>query len=76
MFSSFCKNDLFNTQSSEFQVPSTTLSDGIPRDCFMFIVPKSYLKEDSRISVTVKKGLNGLASSVPTGGSPDSGIPP
>jgi hypothetical protein len=37
---------------------------------------KSYLKEDSRISVTVKKGLNGLASSVPTGGSPDSGIPP
>ncbi|CAL4977533.1 unnamed protein product [Urochloa decumbens] len=46
-----------HTQSSEFQVPSTTLSDGIPRDSFMFNVPKFYLREDSKICVTIYKIL-------------------
>lgn len=72
---SFWKNDLFSSQSSEFELPSTTLSDGIPRDRFLFIVPKSYLEEDSKISVTVKKSLKSLITSVPTDGSTNSGIP-
>ncbi|GJN05961.1 hypothetical protein PR202_ga23640 [Eleusine coracana subsp. coracana] len=72
---SFWKNDLFNSQSSEFELPSTTLSDGIPSDRFLFIVPKSYLEEDNKISVTVKKSLKSLISSVSTDGSAGTGIP-
>ncbi|CAM0152567.1 unnamed protein product [Urochloa decumbens] len=52
---SYWKNGSYHAQSSEFQVPSMTLSDGLPRDCFLFIVPKFYLDEDSKICVTMKK---------------------
>ncbi|KAL6626639.1 hypothetical protein ACP70R_030365 [Stipagrostis hirtigluma subsp. patula] len=52
---SFWKNNLFNTQTSEFEVPSSTLSNGIPQNSFLFIVPKFYLEEDSKICVTMKK---------------------
>ncbi|KAF8772172.1 hypothetical protein HU200_006011 [Digitaria exilis] len=52
---SFWKDNLYHAQSSEFQVPITTLSDGLPRDCFLFIVPKFYPDKDSKISVTMKK---------------------
>uniref|UniRef100_A0A0A9H6B2 SIAH-type domain-containing protein n=1 Tax=Arundo donax TaxID=35708 RepID=A0A0A9H6B2_ARUDO len=65
---SYWKNDLFNSQSSEFEVPSTTLTDGIPRNCILFIVPKFYLEKDSKICVTMKQSLKNLMPSVPTGG--------
>ncbi|CAL4957871.1 unnamed protein product [Urochloa decumbens] len=52
---SYWKNGSYHAQSSEFQMPSMTLSDGLPRDCFLFIVPKFYLDEDSKICVTMKK---------------------
>ncbi|RCV24442.1 hypothetical protein SETIT_5G084600v2 [Setaria italica] len=48
----YWKNSLYHARSSEFQVPSTTLSDGLPRDCFLFIMPKFYLDEDSKICAT------------------------
>ncbi|RLN23851.1 hypothetical protein C2845_PM07G02710 [Panicum miliaceum] len=51
----FWKGYLRHSQYSEFQVPSTTLSDGLPRDCFLFIVPKFYLDEDSKICVIIRK---------------------
>jgi E3 ubiquitin-protein ligase SIAH1 len=51
----FWKNNSYHTQSSEFQVPSTTLSDGLPRDHYLFILPRFYIDEDSRICVTMKK---------------------
>lgn len=52
---SFWKNNSYHTQSSEFQVPSTTLSDGLPRDRFLFILPRFYIEEGSRVCVTMKK---------------------
>ncbi|CAO2180718.1 unnamed protein product [Urochloa humidicola] len=52
---SYWKNGSYHAQSSEFQVPSMTLSDGLPRDCFLFIVPKFYLDQNSKICVTMKK---------------------
>ncbi|CAD6341098.1 unnamed protein product [Miscanthus lutarioriparius] len=52
---SFWKNNSYHSQSSEFQAPSTTLSDSIPRDRFLFILPRFYIDEDSRICVTMKK---------------------
>jgi E3 ubiquitin-protein ligase SIAH1 len=50
----FWKNNSYHTQSLEFQVPSTTLSDGLPRDHYLFILPRFYIDEDSRICVTMK----------------------
>ncbi|KAG0536804.1 hypothetical protein BDA96_03G094400 [Sorghum bicolor] len=52
---SFWKNNSYHSQSSEFQVPSTTLSDGLPREPFLFILPRFYMEEDSRICITMKK---------------------
>ncbi|TVU22133.1 hypothetical protein EJB05_31815 [Eragrostis curvula] len=44
-----------HSQTSDFLVPSTNLSDGIPRNHFQCIVPKSYLEKDSKIRLTVNK---------------------
>ncbi|TVU22132.1 hypothetical protein EJB05_31814 [Eragrostis curvula] len=55
IYFNFGKNNSFHSHFSEFPVPSTTLSDGIPRNCFLFIVPKSYIEKDSKISLTMKK---------------------
>lgn len=52
---SFWKNNSYHTQSSEFLVPSTALYDGLPRDHFLFILPRFYVGEDSRVCVTMKK---------------------
>jgi hypothetical protein len=51
----FQKGNLRHSQYSDFHVPSTTPSDGLPRDCFLFIVPKFYLDEDSKICVIIRK---------------------
>ncbi|XP_066316181.1 uncharacterized protein [Miscanthus floridulus] len=51
-------NNSFHIQSLEFQVPSTTLADGIPweRDCSMSVlVPKFCLEKDGKIRVTMNK---------------------
>jgi E3 ubiquitin-protein ligase SIAH1 len=53
-FTTFRKNS-YHTQSSEFPVPSTDLSDGIPSNYFLCVVPKSYLDKDTKILLTVKK---------------------
>jgi hypothetical protein len=53
-FATFKKNS-YHTQSSEFPVPSTDFSDGIPRNYFLCVVPKSCLDKDMKILLTVKK---------------------
>ncbi|GJN05965.1 hypothetical protein PR202_ga23644 [Eleusine coracana subsp. coracana] len=55
MYFNFGKNNSFHSHFSEFRVPTTTLDNGIPRNCFLYIVPKSYLEKDSKISVTIDK---------------------
>jgi len=56
VYLNYWENNSSHAQSSEFQVPITTLAvaDGIPRDCSVFVlVPRFYLDKESKIRVTI-----------------------